>query len=116
MFFGPFGLARRRPAPTQPSPRWPRGERAKCEAAKAHFEAPLPGVGEGLRGEVRTPPRPDEGSGPASRMARRAQVRKFHLNIVHMSAQLSLRLRTTDGSKPECMRQLWHLGSLRLSQ
>ena len=31
--------------------------------------------------------------------------KKFHLAMVHMSCGLSPSLRTTDGSKPECIRQ-----------
>src|SRR5437868_5237578 len=46
----------------------------------------------------------------------RAHERKFHFAIVHMSRGLSPSLRTTEASKPECMRQSWHFGSRRDSQ
>lgn len=50
--------------------------------------------------------------------ARRVAVHgtKFHFAIVHMSRGLVPRLSTTEGSKPECIRQSWQRGSRRLAQ
>jgi phospholipid transport system substrate-binding protein len=41
---------------------------------------------------------------------------RFQRAIVHTSRGLSASLRTTEGSKPECMKQFWQRGSWRDSQ
>jgi len=51
---------------------------------------------------------------PARRLFRTSA--SCHRAIVSMSRGLSPSLRTTEGSKPECILQLWHRGSWRLSQ